>query len=108
MLIKATTLYGFFFFLFSGMLWGLAGLFGNAIPYSVCLAAICLPWAIGFVTPGAPGGIGVREATMVLILSQVMPPLESLLIPVLMRMVTIAGDFVAFALSYAKFRPGQQ
>lgn len=106
MLIRVMTLYGLFFFLFSGMLWGLTVLFGDAIPYWVCLAATCLPWVVGFVMPGAPGGIGVREATMVLILSQVMPPLESLLIPVLMRMVTIAGDFVAFALSYAKFRPG--
>jgi uncharacterized membrane protein YbhN (UPF0104 family) len=94
--------------LFFGMLWGLAGLFGNAIPYWVCLAAICLPWAIGFVTPGAPGGIGVREATMVLILSQVMPPLESLLIPALMRMVTIAGDLFAFSLSYVMFRLGRE
>lgn len=105
MLVKATILYGIFFFLFSGILWGLAGLFGHSVPYGVCLAAICLPWAAGFVTPGSPGGIGVREAMMVLILSQVMPPMESLIIPVFLRMATIIGDLAAFFLSYAVSHP---
>ncbi len=93
-------LYAAYFFLFSAILLWLATLLGRNVSYPVCLAAACLPWAIGFVTPGAPGGLGVREAMVVFVLNHVMPPLDSLVISALMRLVTVVGDLMAYALSY--------
>lgn len=43
----------------------------SAAPY---LAAFTLSFLVGYVTPGAPGGIGVREALLVLFLSPFDPP----------------------------------
>ena len=51
-------------------------------------------------TPGAPGGLGVREAVLVTLLTgAVLGPSESLLVAVLLRAVTIAGDLLFFLTS---------
>lgn len=63
-----------------------------------------LSWLVGFMTPGAPGGLGVREAVMLMVMDGVMD--ENLLIyaAVIHRVLTIGGDVIAYgiALVYAK------
>ena len=54
-------------------------------------------WIAGFITPGAPGGIGVREAIIIASLSPFVSEPESILVSVLFRTVTILGDLI-FAL----------
>ncbi|RDC68012.1 hypothetical protein DLJ49_20550 [Rhodovulum sp. 12E13] len=61
---------------------------------AVALAA----WLAGYATPGAPGGIGVREATFVALLSTMIPTETALLAAVLFRGITILGDVVCFFL----------
>jgi uncharacterized membrane protein YbhN (UPF0104 family) len=57
-----------------------------------CLAS----YFIGFITPGTPGGIGVREAAMLLLLSPFFPSDIILLAAVIQRVIMIVGDVVAF------------
>lgn len=63
----------------------------------VVLGAYLVSWLAGFVTPGAPGGIGVRELVLMLILQGVAS--ETLLLQAIMvsRLVTISGDVLFFA-----------
>jgi uncharacterized membrane protein YbhN (UPF0104 family) len=55
----------------------------------------------GFVTPGAPGGMGVREALIVSFLTPYLGDARSLFIALTFRVVTIAGDFLFFLSSFA-------
>ncbi|WP_343346721.1 hypothetical protein WJT74_03055 [Sphingomicrobium sp. XHP0239] len=65
------------------------------------LAAAAIGWAVGFATPGSPGGIGTREGAMTLMLSPSVP-LEALLPALaLFRLVTVGADLVCFAIGRA-------
>ena len=39
----------------------------TTMPWSICVSGFSLAWVLGFVTPGAPGGVGVREAIFLLL-----------------------------------------
>jgi uncharacterized membrane protein YbhN (UPF0104 family) len=71
------------------------------VPQISLFQVICgfaLSWVIGFVVPGAPGGVGIREATFVLLFRQSMPESVALQVIVLFRLVTIAADLILYAL----------
>jgi glycosyltransferase 2 family protein len=53
-------------------------------------------WGIGFVIPGAPAGLGVREAVLTGILSGVLPENSILVSAVLFRLVSTLGDILFF------------
>ena len=53
---------------------------------------IAASWMLGFVVPGAPGGIGVREFVLVLGLSPLAGEAPALLDAALFRLVTVGGD----------------
>ena len=59
-----------------------------------------LSYIAGFITPGAPGGLGVREAVIVGSLSNYVPEAQCLLIAVFFRAVTTVGDFLFFLSSF--------
>lgn len=61
-----------------------------------CLFAII--WLAGYLVPGAPAGLGVREAMMVLLLSPVLGVGAAVGLGVTLRVTTTVGDGVAFAL----------
>jgi len=102
--LMAGTLYALFFLSIAGILWWLAQLAGHTLPVGLCLAAATVPWLLGFVTPGAPGGLGVREAAMLILLKPVMSPADGLLLVMALRLVTLFGDLFALPLSYMSFR----
>ena len=56
-----------------------------------------LAWVVGFVTPGAPAGLGVRDAIIVTGLTAVYGAGIAVGLTVLLRFVTISGDGLAFA-----------
>lgn len=56
-------------------------------------------WAIGTVAPGAPAGAGVREAILTFELAQDLGRPEAAAIALGLRLVTTAGDGLAFAAS---------
>jgi glycosyltransferase 2 family protein len=61
-----------------------------------CLFAIA--WLAGYLVPGAPGGLGVREAMMVMLLSPVLGPGTAVGLSLTLRLTTTVGDAVAFGL----------
>lgn len=61
------------------------------------VGAYVLSWLLGLVTPGAPAGIGVREATLLYLLTGSAPPATILSAVVLGRVITVAGDLLFYA-----------
>ncbi|MBQ8108893.1 MAG: flippase-like domain-containing protein [Clostridia bacterium] len=59
----------------------------------------CFAWLVGFITPGAPGGMGIREAMLSVLLTNVILPEMITAAIVLNRIVTICGDVIAFFIS---------
>lgn len=68
-----------------------------------------LSWVIGFIVPGAPGGLGIREAIMLMFMSDMID--EGILVSsaVVYRMICIAGDVFAYliAIVYSKIGSGR-
>ncbi len=56
-------------------------------------------WITGLVTPGAPGGIGVREALIIAMLNGTGFEASVLIAALLARVANILGDFVFFVVS---------
>jgi uncharacterized membrane protein YbhN (UPF0104 family) len=56
-----------------------------------------LSWLIGVLAVGAPGGLGVREASMVLLGSSLAPESGILLAAILYRAITVLGDLIAYS-----------
>lgn len=56
-------------------------------------------WVIGFVTPGAPGGVGVREATLIHLMTSTFSEPDLIVSILAFRVVTTLGDIVFFTLS---------
>lgn len=80
-----------------GLYWYLGGRpsAGQALQIT---AAYIIAWVLGFVIPGAPGGIGVREMALTLLLAPVTGRDSIVVLGVLHRLVTVAGDFAAYLL----------
>ncbi|MGA8148752.1 MAG: hypothetical protein WB870_14465 [Gallionellaceae bacterium] len=61
--------------------------------------AYVLAWLAGFVTPGAPAGVGVRELVLLFLLQGRVSGADLLLAIVLGRAITVSGDGVFFVLA---------
>jgi len=63
-----------------------------------------LSWLAGFLTPGAPSGLGIREAVLLMFLTATVD--EGILLSAIVthRILTVAGDVIAYgmALAYAR------
>lgn len=55
-----------------------------------------LAWVAGFITPGAPAGLGVREAILLAILGPQYGSGVALALAVTLRLITLAGDGTFF------------
>jgi uncharacterized membrane protein YbhN (UPF0104 family) len=62
----------------------------------IIVSAYTISWVAGYIVPGAPGGIGVRESILLLLLGTSFSA-ETVLIAILLhRMTSIIGDMIAF------------
>lgn len=86
---------------------GLAIVGNMSFDYFYLTAVFAISWLMGFVTPGAPAGFGVREGVMALLLSGAGQSDEILLMIAAMRFATIAGDGFVFAAAanYIRLNP---
>lgn len=64
----------------------------SLLPFAAWSGWLALAWIAGYVTPGAPGGLGLREAVLVLGLGPVLGEAEALAIAFAYRLVTIGAD----------------
>ena len=65
------------------------------VALAVC-GAYVLAWVAGFLTPGAPAGVGVRELVLYLLLSHIVSQPDLLAAVVLARAVSVCGDVVFY------------
>ncbi len=81
----------------SVLLWAMrAGIaFDGRLVVQIVFAYICA-WTLGFVTPGAPGGLGVREATLTAILGPAIGHDTALLGALLFRLCTVFGEVLGY------------
>ncbi len=63
---------------------------------SLIVSGYVIAWVLGFVIPGASGGIGVRELVITVLLGSVVGTELVLTLSVIHRLITIAGDFLAY------------
>lgn len=82
---------------------------GGEVTYgniSIIIGAFLISWLVGFLTIGSPGGIGVRELVMCLLLEGIMPEDVILLSMVLFRFITIFGDLFGLVLAnmFSKYK----
>ena len=106
-ILGVTILYTLFFLLAGISLLGLV--YGIHITVDITkafqmLSIFSVSWLAGFLTPGAPAGIGVREAVMIALMEGIIGKSNSVIISILFRLVTIAGDVILFFMPFFLFR----
>lgn len=67
--------------------------------YAALGGAYVLAWLVGFVTPGAPAGLGIREIVLLFLLKGLVSEADLLLVIVLCRVITVSGDCLFFAIA---------
>lgn len=68
--------------------------------YWLLLAVFALAWVVGFVTPGAPGGFGVREGLMLLMLAPVFTVAATGVLVIALRIATTLGDVLVLTAGF--------
>ena len=67
----------------------------GSLEWSGWLAGFALAWTAGLVVPGAPGGLGVFEAVLLLRLGMAVPEAQLLAVAISYRAVVTLGDLLA-------------
>jgi glycosyltransferase 2 family protein len=62
-----------------------------------------IAWLAGFIIPGAPGGIGVRETVIIFFITPIIGEAQSVAIAIALRFVTLLGDVWFLMISNKKF-----
>lgn len=70
----------------------------NAVPLPLTIAVFGIAWIAGLATPGAPGGLGVRESVLALGLAPFVGGATALSAAILYRGVSVLGDVISFGL----------
>jgi len=63
--------------------------------------AFAVSWLVGFVTPGSPAGLGLRELTFFSMLAGIFPNETLVLAAALFRIATVSGDLMAWLVGIA-------
>ena len=69
----------------------------SAVPWLDVVGVYAAAWLAGFLVPGSPAGLGVRELVLLLGLSPAYGASSATMAAALLRLVTVAGDGVVFA-----------
>ncbi|GAB3030700.1 lysylphosphatidylglycerol synthase domain-containing protein [Oleiagrimonas citrea] len=62
--------------------------------------AFAASWVLGFLAPGAPAGLGVREALLTIILGTYFAPASAVILIVSLRIATTLGDLLNFCFGF--------
>lgn len=76
----------------------------GALPLPAWCGWFALAWALGYVTPGAPAGLGLREAVLAIGLSPVLGEAQAFALALAYRLVTVAADAVLALAGFAMLR----
>lgn len=102
-MLKACGAYSANYLLIGVGVWGMAHLLlpGREQDIGLLCASFALAWVAGFFAPGAPAGLGVREALMIGILGFSYEQADALIVVIALRLATILGDTLCFLAGYA-------
>ena len=70
---------------------------------NVLFGAFAIAWLVGFIIPGVPGGIGVREAILILYLENIINSQNILEAVVIHRFISVIADLIAYIISIIIF-----
>lgn len=99
--LQVFLLYGCNYLLVGLAMWLVAEALGiHQGNYALFTASFALAWTLGFLAPGAPAGMGVREGVLVLLLAGVVEESRVLTLILAMRLVTIMGDVLCFMIGF--------
>jgi len=100
--LMAITTYAVNYLAVGAGIWVLAAALGLAetVTFPLATAAFAFSWALGFLAPGAPAGLGAREGMMLLVLQGHGRSEDLLLLVLLTRVATLAGDLLSFLLAW--------
>ena len=71
----------------------------DAKTVGVVISTYVVAWVLGFVVPGASGGMGIREMTLLLLLGPIMGNELVLPLSLVHRLITIIGDFIGYLIT---------
>lgn len=98
--LQATGAYAINMLLGGLAVWSLALSIGHSTEIGIGLAilAYSIAWIAGFITPGAPAGLGVREFVFVLFLGTALGEPSALVLAALLRLSSVLADCIGFAI----------
>jgi uncharacterized membrane protein YbhN (UPF0104 family) len=67
---------------------------------SLVLSAFSFAWLLGLIVPGAPGGIGIFEATAIALLQNYFPPGILLGAIAFYRLISVAAEAIGAAIAW--------
>lgn len=73
---------------------------GFSILFLFFIGTNAVAWVAGFITPGASGGIGVREVVIITLLTPYIGQPKALVLAIILRLITISGDLLSFIIAY--------
>ncbi len=73
---------------------------GAEVGLAYTTGIFAVAWIAGFVVPGAPGGVGIREAILAVGLGLLLGEGVGLIVALLHRGISVAGDILTFALGW--------
>lgn len=71
------------------------------VSFFLISAIYALAWLVGFITPGAPGGIGVRESVFIIFSNGLLSESDAVLLSALLRVVSLIGEAMLFVMASA-------
>ena len=104
--ISKVYLFYFIFFLIAGLLLVvIVNIFLdiNFIITAKLIVIFSIAWIAGFIIPGAPGGIGVREAVIIFFITPIIGEAQSIAVAIALRFITLLGDVWFLIVSDSKF-----
>lgn len=85
---------------FSALIFILTGGEGLTVWHWLAIGgAYVAAWLVGFVTPGAPAGVGIRELVLLFMLNTIVGEKDLIMAILLGRLVTVGGDFLFFTIA---------
>ena len=69
---------------------------GIEFSFLLVTAIYSFAWLVGFVTPGAPGGLGVRESVFVVLSNGVLGEADAVVLSLMLRFVSILGEVLLY------------
>lgn len=69
------------------------------IGFEIIIGAYVISWLVGFVTPGAPAGVGIRELVLIYLLGSHVANADLIFTIALLRLITVIGDLLFYLLA---------